>query len=175
MTGKPRKTMSGANNTISLTDGEWEEIRAWAKVRGKSAAVWFRECALSVDLSSKAPASRPLVLDADRQRAIARAMAKAARSMHCEDDISAGLAEEMLALMAARLRAMAREGRRERAVELLRRVFGDEHAAAIAAAYVPETGEDTAETADKPDMASAGAGSGKPADRQALSQRDLFG
>ena len=60
MTGKPRKTMSGVNNTISLTDGEWDEIRTWAAERGKSAAVWFRECVLSVDLSSKAPASRPL-------------------------------------------------------------------------------------------------------------------
>ena len=175
MTGKPRKTMSGANNTISLTDGEWDEIRAWAKVRGKSAAVWFRECALRVDLSSKAPASRPLVLDADRQRAIARAMAKAARSMHSGADMCSDLAEDMRALMAARLRAMAREGRRERAVELLRRVFGDEHAAAIAAEYMPETGEDAAETADKPDMASTGTGSGKSANRQAPLQRDLFG
>ncbi len=146
MTKKPRKTTSGMNHTISLTDREWDEIRAQAKERGKSASAWFRECALTVDLSSKTSASRSLVLDAYQQHTIARAMSEAARNMNFRGYASPGLAEDVRALLAVRLRAMAREGKRERAVELLRRVFSDNRAAVIAAAYMPEADEDAAAT-----------------------------
>ena len=154
MTKKPRKTTSGMNHTISLTDREWDEIRAQAKERGKSASAWFRECALTVDLSSKTSASRRLALDENQQRTIARAMSEAACNMHSGENASPGLAEDVRALLAARLRAMAREGKRERAVELLRRVFGEERAAVIAAAFMPET---PAATQDKPAASSAAA------------------
>ena len=144
MTKKPRKTTSGMNHTVSLTDREWDEVRARAKERGKSAAAWLRECALTVDLSPKTSASRSLALDADQQHTIARAMSEAACLSMQSDDASSGLAEDVRALLAARLRAMARDGERERAVELLRRVFGERRTAVIAAAYMPEADEDAA-------------------------------
>ena len=69
---KPRNRKPGMNHTVSLTDGEREQIGAWAAERGKRAGPWFCECALTVDPFPEMPPARPLVLDAGEQRGLSR-------------------------------------------------------------------------------------------------------
>ncbi len=166
---KPRKRKSGMNHTVSLTDQDWEHIGAWAAGRGKRAGPWFCECALNVDPFPEQVSARPLVLDAEGQRGLSRAMAAAAGDMHAGGEVSADLAGAMRALLEMRLRAMAGDGRRGQAVELLRRVLGDERAAIVAAAVLPET-EETPESPDRP----AGPESGKGRAGTGAPQADLF-
>ena len=135
----PRKRKSNMNHTVSLTDGELAQVRGWAAERGKSVSAWFCECALSVEPFPEKATSRPLVLDAGEQRGLYRAMETAARDMHYGGEAFSTLADAMRALLKMRLRAMTCDGRREQAVELLRRVLGDERAAIVAAAVLPET------------------------------------
>ena len=165
----PRKRKSGMNHTVSLTDEEWERIGAWAAGRGKRAGPWFCECALNVDPFPEQASARPLVLDAEGQRGLARAVAAAAGDMHSGGESSADLAGAMRALLEMRLRAMAGDGRRGQAVELLRRVLGEERAAIVAAAVLPETEE----APKSPDRA-AGPGSGKGRAGTGAPQPDLF-
>ncbi len=146
------------NHTVSLTDGEWERIRAWARERGKSASAWFCECALSVDPFPDTEPARPLVLDAEEQRGLARSAAAAARDMRSGGEASSTLADDMRALLELRLGAMARDGRRGRAVDLLRRVLGEERASIVAAAVLPDAEE--ASKSPKPSKAPAGSAEG---------------
>lgn len=166
---KPRKRKSGMNHTVSLTDEEWEHIGAWAVGRGKRAGPWFCECALNVDPFPEQVSARPLVLDAEGQRSVSRAMAAAADDMRSGGEASAGLAGAMRALLEMRLKALAGDGRRGQAVELLRRVLGEERAAIVAAAVLPEAAE-TPKSPDRPAGPESGigrAGTGHP-------QADLF-
>ena len=167
---KPRGRKSGMNHTVSLTDGEWQRIRAWARERGKSASAWFCECALAVDLFPETAPARPLVLDAEQQQGLARSAAAAARDMRSGGEASSTLADDMRALLELRLRAMARRGRRERAVELLRRVLGDERAAVVAAAVL----SDAKEVAKPPKAPKAPAGSAEGPGQTDSTEPDLF-
>ena len=113
--------------------------------------------------------ARPLVLDAEEQRSLSRAVAAAARDMRSGGEASCDLAGAMRALLEMRLRAMACDGRRGQAVELLRRVLGGERAAIVAAAVLPET-EEEPKSPDRP----AGPGSDEGLDRIGPPQPDLF-
>jgi len=166
---KPRKRKSGMNHTVSLTDEEWEHIGAWAAGRGKRAGPWFCECALDVDPFPAQVSAWPLVLDAEGQRGLSRAMAAVAGDMHAGGEASADLAGAMRALLEMRLKAMAGDGWPWQAAELLRRVLGEERAAIVAAAVLPETEEGP----KSPDR-SAGPGSGKSRAGTGHPQPDLF-
>lgn len=63
---RPRKRKPGMNHTVSLTEEEWAQIKAWAAERGMSASRFFVQSALTVDLPRKGGKARPLVLDAER-------------------------------------------------------------------------------------------------------------
>ena len=152
---------SGMNHTVSLTDGELAQVRGWAAERGKSVSAWFCECALSVEPFPEKVSARPLVLDAGEQRGLYRAMETAARDMHA----GASSILAMRALLERRLRAMACDGRRGQAVELLRRVLGEERAAIVAAAVLPE---EPPKSPDRPTEAATGEG------RARHDQTDLF-
>lgn len=139
---KPGKRAVGrskrATHTICCTDEEWEEVVAGAAKAGKSMSSWWVECALNVDLSTKGPRAQPLVLDTERQRAIADGMSELARGLDANAEVVRQAQDDIRAMLEEPLQRMAREGRREQAMELLREVFGDERAAVIAAALMPE-------------------------------------
>ena len=122
---KPRNRKPGMNHTVSLTREEREQIGAWAAERGKSFSAWFCECALTVDPFPEAVPSRPLVLDAEEQRRLSLNLAAAARNLRTGGEAPSNLADTMRALLEARLKAMARDGRTDQAAELLRRVLGE--------------------------------------------------
>ncbi len=163
---KARARAAGRTWTISATDEEWEAIRAGAARAGKRISVWAVECALTVDPRP----SRRLVLDEKQQRYISRSMDGLARSL-CAD--AGGLADDLRGLLAARLGAMAREGRREEALALLRETFGERRAAIVAAAMMPET-ETATEAARKPAETQPTKKRRRKADRSDLNQRNLF-
>ena len=79
---------------------------------------------------------RRLVLDAGQQRAVVRGVGEIARGLGAEPGRAGGapFVGELRALFERRLRGMRPDG----AKDLLREVFGEERAAAIAAAIVPE-------------------------------------
>ena len=128
---KPRKGTPGTTYTISCTDEQWAAITEGAARAGMKVSPWFVQCALNVDPWPEK--HRRLVLDEREQRRIARAVGEHARSLGAE-----GLAGDLGALFEARLRGMARRGRRGEALTLLRRVFGDEAAEVVAAAFIPD-------------------------------------
>ena len=166
---KPRNRKPNMNHTVSLTDSEVVQLGAWAAERGKSVSAWFCECALTVDPFPEAQSARPLVLDVGEQRGLFRDMAAAARDMRSGGEESANLADDMRALLEMRLKAIAGDGRRGQTVELLRRVLGDDRAAVVAAAVLPET-VDVSKTPDGP----AGPASEKDATWTGPPQPDLF-
>ncbi len=171
---KPRNRKPGMNRTVSLTREEREQIGAWAAERGKRFSPWFCECALTVDPYPETVAARPLVLDAEEQRDLSRTMTAAARDLRSSGEAPSNLADGMRALLEARLKAMHRDGRREQALELLRRVLGEKRAAMVAAAVLPETAEKTADVPKTPDRPAASASDEGPG-REAPPQPDLFG
>ena len=132
----PRKHYS---RTITCTDEERDAIKADADRRGRSVSGWFVECSLTEEITLKKAAPRKLVLDAKAQRSLLRDVAEFARGSHADGDGTSRLADNLHALFETRLRTMAREGRREEAVKALRAVLGEERAAVVAAAFIPET------------------------------------
>ena len=170
---KLRNRKPGMNRTVSLTTEEREQIGTWAAERGKRFSPWFCECALTVDPFPETVPARPLVLDAEEQRDLSRTMTAAARDLRSGGEAPSNLADGMRALLEARLKAMDRDGRRERAVELLRRVLGEKRAAIVVAAVLPETEEKTAEVPKTPDRP-AGSGLDEGSGRATPPQPDLF-
>ena len=157
---KPRERQRGRSYTISCTDAEWEAVRAGAAKAGKRISPWFVECALTVDPWPER--RRRLVLDAGRQRAVVRGVGEIARGLGAEPGPgrAGGVPQfigELRALFETRLRGM----RPDRAKALLREVFGEERAAAIAAAIVPEA-PGTPETPAPPQAPAAAESSGMP-------------
>ena len=171
---KPRAAKVDANamnRTVSLTDGEWNAIGRWSAERGMSRAQWIRECALTVDLAAKKAAARPLVLEAGEQRRIARTIGDLTVDLGSLGNGASGtVADGLRTLLAARLRIMVGEGRREAAVELLCTVLGGERAAILAAAFIPEP-----ETADGTADRSPETGPDDRSRRNPPPQNDLFG
>ena len=136
-TGKNRVT-----HTICCTGEDWELVREGAGRTGVSASAWWTERALTVDLSPKGERARPLVLDAERQRALSDGAAELARGLDAADEEALSqYRDDIRAMLEDPLRAMVRQGRREKAMELLRAVFGEDRAAVIAAAYIPDPDE----------------------------------
>ena len=144
---KPRKGPPGKTYAISCTDEQWAAIVDGAARAGMKVSPWFVQCALTVDPWPRK--HRRLVLDERQQRQVARAVAACARDLDAEE---AGLADHLGALLEARLRGMARTGRREAALDLLRRAFGEEAAQTVAAAFMPDPQADApAASAKKPE------------------------
>lgn len=165
---KPRAKVPGRTYTISATDEEWSAIGAGAARAGKKVSAWAVECALTVDPLPRP--SRRLVLDEKQQRYISRSMDAHARSLCADVEAPSLLAEDLGALLAARLGAMARRGRRDEAAAALREAFGGRRAEIVIAAMMPELGKkgEPAKTpvAKEPRQDSA---------RKPSGQDDLFG
>ena len=131
------KGQRGRTYTISCTDEQWSAIQDGAERAGKKVSTWFVECALTVDPWPRK--HRRLVLNEREQRRHARAVAASARNLGADEAGRAGdIGANLTSLMAARLREMGRRDRRERALALLRRAFGDEAARTVAAAFLPD-------------------------------------
>ena len=118
---------------------------------------------------AEAVAARPLILDEKEQRDISDAVAEAARDVSSGGEAFSDFAEDMRALLEARLQAMVRNGRRTQAVELLRKVFGEERAAVIAAALIPAS----VAPPEKPGR-QASPDPGERTRRKGTPQQDLF-
>ena len=139
---KPSAKTSRVTHTICCTDEEWELVREGADGAGMSASAWWTECALTVDLSPKGERARPLVLDAERQRGLSDGAAALARGLDAADEEALSqFRDDIRAMLEEPLRAMVRQGRREKAMELLRTVFDEDRATVIAAAFIPDSEE----------------------------------
>ena len=155
-----------------------EAIRAGAAKAGKKVSPWFVECALTVDPWPER--HKRLVLDAGQQRAVVRGVEEIARGLGAAPRPVAGRAggkppqfiADLRALFETRLRRMVAQGPREEAMALLREVFGDERAQAIAAAVIPEApaAPVTPKTPETPEEG----GTGKGPEQDADPQGDLF-
>ena len=129
-------------HTICCTDEEWELVREGAGRAGLSASAWWTECALTVDLSPKGGKAQALVLDAGRQRRLSDGVAALAHGLDIADEEALSqFRDDIRAMLEESLRAMVRQGRREKAMGLLRTVFGEDRATVIAAAFIPNTEE----------------------------------
>ena len=128
--------------TICCTDEDWDLVLEGAGRAGMSASAWWTECALTVDLSPKGEKARALVLDAGRQRGLSDGVSALARGLDAADGKALSqLRDDIRAMLEEPLRMMVRQGRREKAMELLRTVFGEDRATVIAAAFIPNTEE----------------------------------
>ena len=130
---KPRERRKGTENTITATDEEWADVRSGAEEAGMTMSAWAVHCTLTVDPSPRK--HRRLVLDEKQQRYIPRAVGEHARSLIADIDAPSQFADDLGAVLKARLETTVREGRGSEAEALLRQVLGDERAAAIAAAF----------------------------------------
>ncbi len=128
----------GMTHTVCATDEEWEAVREGARRAGMSVSAWWVHCALTVDPSPKGKKAQPLVLDEGRQRAFLDGVTELARGLDADGEAARQVQDDIRALLEEPLRKMAREGRRERAMELLREVLGEERAAVVAEAFMPE-------------------------------------
>ena len=126
---KPRERRKGTENTITATDEEWADVRSGAEKAGVTMSVWAVHCALTVDPLPRK--HRRLVLDEKQQRYIPRAVGEHARSLIADIDAPSQFADDLGAVLTARLETTVREGRGSEAEALLRQVLGDERAAAI--------------------------------------------
>lgn len=139
---KPSTGKNRVTHTICCTGEDWELVRQGASCAGMSASAWWTECALTVDLSPKGGKARPLVLDAGRQRGLSEGVSALARGLDAADEeMLSQYRDDIRAILEEPLRAMVEQDRREKAMELLRTVFGEERAAVIAAAFVPDPEE----------------------------------
>ena len=89
------------------------------------------------------------------------AFAPLARSLIADIDAPSQFADDLGALLKARLETMVREGRGSEAEAILRQVLGDERAAAIAAALTANVPAKTA-SAQKPQKKAKTASAQKP-------------
>ena len=159
-------------HTICCTDEEWELVKEGAGRAGLSASAWWTECALTVDLSPKGGKARPLVLDAERQRSLSDGVAALARGLDAaNEEALSQFRDDIRAMLEEPLRTMVQQGRRKKAMGLLRTVFGEDRATVIAAAFMPNP-----EEASKP-TPPAGPETGRPEvppDRKRPPQQGLF-
>jgi len=129
-------------HTICCTDEEWELVREGASRAGMSASAWWTECALTVDLSPKGGRARALVLDAGQQRSLSDGVSALARGLNAADvEALSQFRDDIRAILEEPLRTIVGQGRREKALELLRTVFGEDRATVIAAAFIPSPEE----------------------------------
>lgn len=159
-------------HTVCCTDEEWELVREGAGGAGLSASAWWTECALTVDLSPKGEKARPLVLDAGRQRSLSDGVSALARGLDAADEEALSqFRDDIRAMLEEPLKTMVRQGRREKAMELLRTVFGEDRATVIAAAFIPNTEEASGPTSsEEPETGRPEA----PPDRKRPPEQGLF-
>ena len=139
---KPSAGKNRVTHTICCTGEDWELVQEGASRAGMSASAWWTECALTVDLSPKGAKAWPLVLDAGRQRSLSDGAAELARGLDAADEEALSqYRDDIRAMLEESLRAMVKQGRREKALELLCTVFGEERATVIAAAFIPNPEE----------------------------------
>ena len=169
---KPSAGKNRVTHTICCTGEDWELVREGASRAGMSASAWWTECALTVDLSPKGGKARPLVLDAERQRGLSDGAAELARGLDAADEEALSqYRDDIRAMLEEPLRAMVRQGRREKAMELLRTVFGEDRATVIAAVFIPNPEEASgSESSAEPE---AGRPEVRP-DRKRPPQQGLF-
>ena len=148
----PRVRKKRTEQTISATDEEWDDVRSGAAQARMSVSAWAVHCALTVEPLPRK--HRRLVLDEKEQRSIPRAVGEHARSLIADIDAPSQFADDLGALLKARLETMVREGRDSEAEAILRQVLGDERAAAIAAALTANVPAKTA-SAQKPQKKAA--------------------
>ena len=135
---KPAASKKRMTHTICCTDEEWQMVQEGAGRAGLSASAWWVECALTVDLSPKGGKAQALVLDTARQRSLSDGVAALAHGLDATDEEALSqFQDDIRAMLEEPLRAMVRQGRREKAMELLRTVFGGDRATMIAAAFIP--------------------------------------
>ena len=146
---KPRERRKGTENTITATDEEWADVRSGAEKAGMTVSAWAVHCTLTVDPLPRK--HRRLVLDEKQQRYIPRAVGEHARSLIADIDAPSQFADDLGAVLKARLETAVREGRGSEAEAFLRQVLGDERAAAIAAALLPNV-RTTPAPAQKPQV-----------------------
>ena len=169
---KPSARTSRVTHTICCTGEDWELVQEGAGRAGMSASAWWTECALTVDLSPKGGKARALVLDAEHQRSLSDGAAELARGLDAADEEALlQYRDDIHAMLEEPLTAMVRQGRREKAMELLRTVFGEERATVIAAALVPDP--DEASRSQPPAEAEAGCPEAQPG-RKRPPQQGLF-
>ncbi len=169
---KPSAGKNRVTHTICCTGEDWELVQEGASRAGMSASAWWTECALTVDLSPKGERARPLVLDAERQRGLSDGAAALARGLDAADEEALSqFRDDIRVMLEEPLRAMVQQGRREKAMELLRTVFGEERATVIAAAFVPDAEE--APGSEPPAEPEAGRSEVQP-DRKRPPQQGLF-
>ena len=134
---KTRKRKPGTGHSVSYTDAQWAQIKAWAKAAGETTSRWWAKCVLTVDLSApERVAAPPLVLDEEQQRRICRIVGDMAGG--AREEVSSRFGALARDLLRERLEAMVREGRRAEALDGLRTVFGEAGAEVIAAAFMPD-------------------------------------
>ena len=168
-----RGKKKSATHTVCYIDAHWDAIRAGAERAGKSVSSWWVECALAGEPSAKAARVRPLVLDAERQWGVSTAVAELARGLDTGGEASARAQADIRALLEEPLQTMARQGRRERAMELLRAVFDEERAETIAAAFMPDAPAEDAPPPGPPKESEKANDDSAPA-RGPSGQRELF-
>ena len=170
-----KKSPAGKNrvtHTICCTGEDWELVQEGASRAGMSASAWWTECALTVDLSPKGGKARPLVLDAERQRDLSDGVAALVRGLDAADEEALSqYRDDIRAMLEEPLREMVRQGRRKKAMELLRTVFGEDRATVIAAAFIPDA--EGAPGSGPPAEPEAGRPEMKP-DRKRPPQQGLF-
>ena len=147
---KPRVRRAGTEHTVSATDEEWADVQSGAAEAGMSASAWVVHCALTVDPLPRK--HRRLVLDEKQQRSVSRAVSEHARSLRSDIDAPSQVTGDLGALLKARLETIVRQGRGSEATVLLRQVFGEERAAVVAAAFMPNvrTAPEAAQKGQKP-------------------------
>ncbi len=144
---KPRVRRAGTEQTISATDEEWADVQSGADEARMSVSAWVVHCVLTVDPLPRK--HRRLVLDEKQQKSVSRAVSEHARSLRSDVDAPSQVTDDLGALLKARLETMDRQDRGSEAATLLRQVFGEERAAIIAAAFMPNV-RMTPEAAQKP-------------------------
>ena len=132
---KPRVRRPGTEHTISATDEEWADVRSGAKKAGMTMSAWAVHCTLTVDPLPRK--HRRLVLDEKQQRSISRAVVEHAQSLIADIDAPSQFADDLGAVLKARLETMVREGRGSEVEAILRQELGDERAEIIAAGFMP--------------------------------------
>ena len=151
--GGSARGSKGSTHTVCYTDEHWQVIVEGARRAGMSVSAWWVHCVENGDPSPKGKKAQPLVLDETQQRAVLDGVTELARGLDADGEAARQVQDDIRALLEEPLRKMAREGRRERAMELLREVLGEERAVIVAEAYMPE-----AEGAPETPQAPAGPG-----------------
>ncbi len=147
----------GMTYTVCATDEHWQAIMEGARRAGMSVSARWAHCALNGDPSPKGKKGEPPVLDEGRQRAVPDGVPELARGLDADGEAARQGQDDIRALLEEPLRKMAREGRRVRAMELLCEAPGEERAAVVAEAFMPEP-DGAPETPEAPD----GPGPGRP-------------